>query len=149
PYAALQQTFDALLPDDRTVALFVFDERPGPGGRPRGLYTSAIVEKRGGHAVRLTSHRALDLRPTDFRNGRHKGLLAAIERRIARPHAALFCTPDAFRDIAGPDVGALARQVATRGAVIDPVPPWLLALTSIGAAASVAQGASRLFGRFV
>lgn len=145
-YAALQQTLDALLPDDRAAALFVFEDRRG---RPPGLYASVILEKRAGHVVRMTSHRALELTPREFQGGRHKPLLDAIERRVARPHVALFCTLSAFRDIAGPDVGALARQVALRGAVIDPVPPWLLALTGIGAAASVAQGASKLFGRFV
>jgi hypothetical protein len=145
-FAALQQTFDALLPDDRAAALFVFEE--GPAGHAH-LHASAVVEKRGGHVVRVTSHRALGAIAPGFLGGRHRRYLDAIERRIARPHVALFCTRDAWREIAGPASGALARQVALRGAVIDPVPPWLLAMTSIGVAASMAQGASRLFGRFV
>ena len=143
-YAALQQTFDLLLPDDRAAGLFVFDR-----GR---LHASVIVEKRHGDLSRITSHRALDLpaaQATDFRDGRHRLLLDAMARHGLRPHAALFCTVEAWRDIAGPQPGALAQKLALRQAVIDPAPPWLLAFTGAGAAAGVAQTANRLFGRFV
>ena len=72
-----------------------------------------------------------------------------MEGRLARPHVALFATLDAWREIVGPDPGSLARQVASRGAILDPAPPWALALAGVGAMAGVAQEASRLFGRFV
>ncbi|MSP63434.1 MAG: hypothetical protein EXR72_24440 [Myxococcales bacterium] len=138
-YAALQKTWNMLLPDDRSAGLFVFD---------RGeLWTSYLVEKRAGELSRITTHAALGVARPDMR--RHKELLEAMESRLARPHAAIFATLDAWREIIGPDAGALARQVALRGAIIDPAPPWVIALTGAGAMAGVAQGASRLFGRFV
>ena len=143
-YAALQQTFDMLLPDDRSAGLFVFDRS--------GIYTSIVIEKRRGDLARITSPRALGteaLRVTDFRDGRHRLLLEAMARHSLRPHAALFCTTSAWREIAGPQPGALAQKLALRQAVIDPAPPWLLAFTGAGAAAGVAQTASKLFGRFV
>lgn len=147
-YSALSQSLDALLPDDRCLALLVFDQAPG---RPRAIHASLIIEKQRGHISRLTSHRALGPlpEPADFDGGRHRLYLEALERAVARPHAALFCTKEAWREIVGPGSGALAAQVAQRAAVIDPIPPWLLAMTSIGAAAGVARGASRLLGLLV
>ena len=47
------------------------------------------------------------------------------------------------------DNHALAQQLALKGAIIDPAPPWLVALTGAAAMAGVAQEAGRLFGRFV
>ena len=140
-FAALQQTLDLLHPDDRSVGLFVFDR-----GR---LWTSVIAEKRRGDICRITSHRALGVEISDFAGGRHKGVLEAMGRRVAPPHAALFTTLDAWRDIAGPEPGMLAQKVALRQAVLDPAPPWLVALTGAAAMAGMAQTAGRLFGRFV
>lgn len=141
PFDVLQRTYDALVPDDTASALFVFE---------RGeLWTSLIAEKRAGDVVRVTTHAALGVSRPDFRGGRHRELLDATARRVARPFAALFATREAWRAIAGPDPGSLARQLASREAVLDPAPPWLLALTGAGAALGVAAGASRLLGRFV
>ncbi len=138
-YEALETTWNLLLPDDRAAGLFVFD---------RGqLWNSLILEKRGGQAVRVTSSHALGLvRPVMERRGE---ILAAMERRVARPHIALFATLGAWRAIVGPEVGALAREVALRQAILDPAPPWALALAGAGAVAGVAKEASRLLGRFV
>lgn len=143
-YAALQRTLDLLLPDDRTAGLFVFDQARGGA-----LWASLIVEKRRGEVVRLTTHAALGYPPRDWRGGRHRDVLRAMESRLARPHAAIFCTLDAWREVVGPDPGALAKQFALGQVVLDPAPPWLLAFASAGAVAGVAQEASRLFGRFV
>ncbi len=142
-YAALQKTFDTLVPDDRSIALFLFDSSRGDP------WCSLIIAKQGGDAVRVTTHAALGVRAPDFRGGRHKELLMALESKVARPHAALFATLDAWREIVGPEPGALATQVALGRAVIDPAPPWVVALTGAGAVAGVAQIASSLFGRFV
>ncbi len=140
-YAALQKTWDTLVPDERSVGLFLFD---------RGaVWCSLIVAKQGGDATRITTHAALGVARPDMRGGRHKELLAAMEARVARPHAALFASLEAWREIVGPEPGALAKQVAMQRAIIDPAPPWVVALTGAGAVAGVAQGASRLFGRFV
>jgi hypothetical protein len=140
-FDVLQRTYDALIPDDSSVGLFVFD---------RGeLWTSLIGEKRSGDVVRVTTHAALGVARPDFRGGRQRELLDAMARNVARPFAALFATREAWRAISGPEPGALARQLAAREAVLDPAPPWLLALTGAGAALGVAAGASRLLGRFV
>jgi len=143
PFAALQRTFDALLPDGRGAALFVFDRS--------ALWTSVIVEKQGGDVVRVTTHAALDPAAVahGFRQGAHRDIVAAVERRVCRLHLGAFVSLDAWREIVGPSPGALARQVAAREAVLDPAPPWLLALAGIGAVAGVAQEATRLLGRFV
>ena len=146
-YAALQQTFDLLLPDDRSAGLFLFD-RDRRTGREQ-LYTSLVIEKRGGDVVRLTSHRALEIDGLDFRAGRHRAILDGMSRRVAPPAVALFASLEAWRDVVGPDPGALARQLALREAVLDPAPAWLVALTGATAMAGVAQEASRLFGRFI
>ena len=140
-YAALQKTWDTLVPDERSIGLFVFDEG--------AVWCSAIVAKQGGEAVRVTTHAALGIARPEMRWGRHKEILQAMESRVARPHAALFASLDAWREIVGPEPGALARQVALQRAIIDPAPPWLLALIGAGAMAGVAQSASKLFGRFV
>ena len=148
PFAALQKTMDTLLPDGRSAALFVWDEARGRSATP-ALWTSIIVEKQGGDLVRVTTHAALGVARPELRGGAHKELLDALERRIARPHMAAFLTLDAWRDVVGPQPGALAQRVAARDAVLDPMPPWLLAFAGMGAVAGVAQEASRLFGRFV
>lgn len=141
-FAALQQTFDLLLPDDRAAGLFVYDR-----GR---LAASGIVEKQGGHVVRLTSARALGAGlPGDFQAGRHRAVLDAMARHGLRPHAAAFLSASALREVLGPQPGALAQAVALRQAVLDPAPPWLLAFAGAGAAVGVAQTAGKLFGRFV
>jgi aryl carrier-like protein len=138
-FAALQKTWDALVPDDRSIGVFVFD-------RDR-VWASVIVEKQEGDVVRVTSHAALGIERPEMT--RHREILGAMEARVARPYAALFATLDAWREIVGPDPGALARQVATRRAILEPAPPWMLALTGAGAMAGMAAEATRLFGRFV
>jgi hypothetical protein len=138
-FAAVQKTWEMLFPDDRAVALFIFDRED--------VWASYIVEKQGGDVVRVTTHAALGMQNPSL--ARHKEILAAIERNVARPYAGIFCSLDAWREIVGPDIGALARQAALRNAILDPAPPWLLALVGAGAMAGVAQEASRLFGRFV
>lgn len=140
-YAALQKTWDTLVPDERSVGLFLFDR-----GAP---WCSVIVAKKGGEAVRVTTHAALGIARPEMHGGRHKEILQAMESRVARPHAVLFASLDAWREIVGPEPGALAKELAMQRAIIDPAPPWLVALTGAGAVAGVAQGASRLFGRFV
>lgn len=140
-YAALQHTLDGLIPDDRSAALFVFEGD--------ALWASILAEKRHGDIVRVDTAAALELRRPAFRHGAHREILDALARRLARPHIAGFCSLEAWRDVLGPRPGALARQLTLGAAVIDPLPPWLMALGGMGAMAGVAQGASKLLGRFV
>ena len=126
PFMVLQALFDRLWPDGTCVALFVVDEAQDR------LHTSLLLEKQGGHVVRMTSHRALG-GVTLGRNWREQAgrVRVRVAEVIAPVHVAVFVDLVAARALARGDE-SLARVIANRQAVLDPGPPWMYAVAWAG-----------------
>jgi hypothetical protein len=138
-YEAVQRTFDLLYPDDRATVLYLFD---------RGaIHTAVITAKRRGDVVLLAGHRALGVEVRDFRRD-YPRLLEAVERRIARPTIGVFAELAAAHRLLGGQ-SRVARELATRDVILDPAPPWLMALIAADAGAQMAQAGAGLLKRFV
>jgi hypothetical protein len=140
-----QRAFDLLLPDERSLILYIVDR-----GR---VWTSLVVQKRRGAITHVTTHLGLMATsyygPTGDLRRDARLLQQAVAARLAPPHLGLFITLDAWRQVVGPQPGALARAVALGDAVVEPMPTWLLAAAGLGAATGLAEGAGRLLGRFL
>lgn len=145
---------DLLLPDDRSFVLYIVDSRgetgpPAERGRPR-VWTSLVLGKRRGAIHHVTTHLGLGLTaPSGDLRRDAKQLGQAAAARISPPHLGVYITLAAWRQVVGPQPGALARAVALGDAVLDPLPTWLLAVTGLGAATGLAEGAGKLLGRFL
>jgi hypothetical protein len=138
-YEVVQRTFDLLYPDDRAAAFYLFN-----GG---GVHTSVITAKRRGDLTLLTTHLALGFALGDWRR-EYPRVLEAVERRFAKPFAGIFAElAAAQRILAGQS--SVAREVAARAIILDPAPPWLMALVAADAGAQVAQVGAGLLKRFV
>jgi hypothetical protein len=139
-YEAVQRTFDLLYPDDRAAACYVFDRG--------GVHTSVISAKRRGDIALVTTHLALTFPLTGEWRREYPRVLEAVERRFARPFLGIFAELGAVqRILAG--TSSVAREVAARAIVLDPAPPWLMALVAADAGAQMAQAGAGLLKRFV
>jgi hypothetical protein len=144
--AALQRTFDLLVPDRSALVAYVIED-----DRSR-IHASIIAVKAGGDITRAATHRAIaDLVPEvafarDWDKG-HRRLLDAVEERFAKPSIALLVErATLMRIVTGPS-DQLARELNAKRVVIDPVPAWLLGLLGGAAVAAMAgRAASALAG---
>jgi hypothetical protein len=151
----LLRAADLLLPDDRSMVLYIVDmngttaQDPAARGRPR-VWTSLVIGKRRGQVTSVTTHLGLGFSaPSRDLRGDARLLGRAASTRVAPPHLGLYITLDAWRRVIGPQPGALARAAALGEAVIEPMPTWFLATAGLGAATGIAEGAGKLLGRFV
>ncbi|MBC7974673.1 MAG: hypothetical protein H7138_06770, partial [Myxococcales bacterium] len=125
--AAVQRTFDLLVPDRSSLVAYVIED-----DRSR-VHTSIIAVKAGGDITRAANHRAIaDLVPEvafarDWDKG-YRRVLSAVEERFAKPSIALFLErATMMRIVTGPS-DQLARELNAKRVVIDPAPAWLLGL---------------------
>lgn len=141
PYELVQRTFDQLVPDGHTIALYVLD-----GAR---LWTSLLARKRHGSVDLVTTHQALATgRPVrSVRDAR--AIVDLVRRRYGPPHLAAFVTLDTWRRFVDGDRAAIARAMAAKQAVIEPCPAWLLALIGGGAVSEAASRSFKLAGRLL
>ena len=138
-YEAVQRTFDLLYPDDRSVVVYVFERT--------GIHTSLIAAKRRGDITELTSHLASAGDVHDWHRD-YPRLLQAAERRCGKPHIGVFIDLGAWQRIAT-GASSVSRELATRGLILDPTPPWLMGLVAADAGAQVAKVGFGLLSRFV
>jgi hypothetical protein len=148
PFDALQRTFDLLVPDNTAMAAYVFSD-----DKTR-IEASIIAKKAGGDITRVAAHRAIDDIVDERRLARnwqtqYKRALAAIEERFAKPSVALFMERGAFyRVVTGP-TDQLAKELSSRGIIIDPTPAWLMGLLGGATAVALATRGARALSRFV
>jgi hypothetical protein len=138
----LQLTFDRLLPDDTSLVFYLADGRR--------LWTSLIAAKRGGDLHVVTTHAAIADR-VRFGSIRAdaKAVLSAVAERFEPPHIGMFLPLQTWHELVAGDRSAIARALAVRRAVIDPAPPWLLALVGAGAMAEGLTRGGRLAGQLL
>jgi len=138
----LQMTFDRMLPDGRSFVFYLLD-----GG---AIYTSLIVAKRAGDIELVTTHDAIADRVPHLSSVRDARLvLEAVKERIARPHIGIFLPLGVWHETVDGDRSAIARAMATRRAVLDPAPAWLLAIVGAGIVAEAATRTGRLAGQLL
>ncbi|MCC6751618.1 MAG: hypothetical protein IT371_28460 [Deltaproteobacteria bacterium] len=142
PYELLQATFDRLLPDDRSFVFYVVDR-----GR---IWTSLIVRKRQGDIDLVTTHLSI-AEQVPFSTIRQDApkIVAAVTKRFAPPHAAIFVPLGVWHQLLAGDRSIVARSMAARQTVIDPAPPWLLAIVGGGAVSEAATRSAQLVGKFL
>ncbi len=138
-YDAVQRTFDLLYPDDRAAAFYLFDGNE--------VHTALVTAKRGGDIVLVTTHQGVNVPVSDWRRD-HGRIVDAIERRYARPFLGFFAELSAWQRIIGGG-GSFSRELAQKNIILEPAPPWLLALVAAEAGAQVAQAGAGLLKRFV
>ncbi len=148
-----RRAIDLLLPDDRSLVLYIVDQtgetaRPGSPRRPR-VFASLVLCKRRGQITHVSTHAGLGLHEPSGDLRRDAKQLSQAAARVGKPHLGLYLTLPAWRRVVGPQPGALAKAVALGEAIIDPVPAWMLAMTGLGAATGLAEGAGRLLGRYL
>jgi hypothetical protein len=141
-YALLQTTFNTILPDERSLVFYLVE-----GGR---IWTSLIAAKRGGDLYLVTTHQAVADRAyfSDIRS-HAPGVLRAVADRFDPPHVGIFLPLRTWHELVAGDRSAIARALATRTALLDPAPPWLLAVVGAGAVAEAATRSARLAGRLL
>jgi hypothetical protein len=123
-FRALQLAFDRLWPDGTSLVLMVVDEDLDE------LWTSLIARKARGDVDLLTTDRRLGsdgLQPVGWRADAPR-LLELVARRVAPPHAGLFCTRAALEGwLASPDRLAALDRLRASGEVLLAPWPWRLA----------------------
>lgn len=141
-YPLLQATLNQILPDDRSVVFYLVDQ-----GR---VWTSLIVVKRAGDICLLTSHAAIADR-VQFSSIRSDAptVLRAVGERFAPAQVGIFLPLRVWHELIAGDRSAVARAIANRQALLDPAPPWLLALVGVGAMAEAATRSVRLAGKLL
>jgi len=139
----LQRTFDRMLPDGRSFVFYLTKDG--------ALYTSVIAAKRDGDIHLVTTHDAIAHRVPSFGAIRPdaKRVLAAVKDCIAPPHIGVFLPLSVWHQTVAGDRSAIARALAGRRALLDPAPPWVLALVGVGAVAEAATRGGRLAGQLL
>jgi hypothetical protein len=140
-FELLQSTFDRMLPHSHTLVFYLLHERQ--------IWTSLIVRQRGGDIDLITSHAALEphTRLESLRDA--PKLLDQVKRRFGPPHIGAFISLGSWRRFVEGDRAAIGRALAAGEALLDPCPPWLLAIVGAGALSEAANRSARLAGRLL
>lgn len=141
-YAMLQKAFDHMLPDGRSLVFYLVDQ-----GR---IWTSLIAVKEGGDIVRVTGHGAIarEVRFSSIRSDA-KAVNQAVAQRLAPPHIGIYLPLRIWHELVAGDRSAVARAIANRQALLDPAPPWLLAIVGAGAVAEAANRSLHLASKLL
>jgi hypothetical protein len=144
PFELLQKTFDRMLPDSRCAALYLIDGA--------AIHCSAIVRKRAGNIDLLTDHGALNELgpPIAVRSVKDAPVIRRLlTQRLAPPHVCAVMPLTTWARFVSGDRAAIARAMASRQAVLDPCPTWLLALVGAGAVTDAASRSAKLASKLL
>lgn len=152
-YDSVQRTFDLLVPDDTTMAVYVIDD-----DRQR-VHASVLVRKRGGSIDRVTTHRALRANQglnqalNEAQNEAqlarqwttaYPRVLSAVEAELGKPSLGIFLErATLLRIMTGPS-DQLSRELSAKRVILDPAPAWLLGLLGGATVAAVAGRGARV-----
>jgi hypothetical protein len=142
-YDSVQRTFDLLVPDDSALVAYVFED-----DRQR-IHSAGIARKRRGDIDQITSHRAVQAEISEAELARswqtsYPRVLAATERRIARPSIGIFLERATLMRIVTGASDQLSRELSAKRVIIDPAPTWLLGLLGGATVAAVASRGARM-----
>lgn len=141
-YALLRGTIDRLFPDGRTLLFYLYEGNQ--------LWTSLIVAKDKGAIQLITSHKSI-ASEVPFRSPRQDGakIVQEVGRRYGKPFVAAFIPLDVWSRFVHGERSAIARALATRSAVLDPAPAWIIALVGAGAVSEAANRSVKLAGKLL
>ncbi len=141
---ALQKTFNFLVPNDSSLAAYVFDEDA------RNVHCSVIAVKKKGKICSASMHPAIRDLVTERELGRswrdqYPRVNQALSSRFAKPSIAVYVERKAVGRILRGPADQLARELRSKNVIVDPAPLWLQSLLG-GAtvAAAATQGAKRM-----
>jgi hypothetical protein len=144
--AAIRATAQLLWPDATSMVFYVFEGD--------AVHASAVVTKKDGAIDSIVMHPAVaDAVPeltfaNDWRR-LYKRVLTAVSDRFATPTLGVFVERTALlRVITGPS-DQLAKEIAARTLVIDPMPAWLMGVLGGATALAVADKSARTLARFL
>lgn len=142
PESAVRAAVEVLFPEGSSVVLCVFDAA--------GLVFGGAALRRDREVVRVSGPADWGLEPP--RGGPWRAsvprILDAVRRAVGPPSLGVFVEATALRGIVfGAAGGGLARALATRTLVFDPLPSWLAVVIGADAAARAAGEAGRLLRR--
>ncbi len=147
-YAAVQRTFDLLAPDNTSAVFYVMEDSG------RDIHTSLIAVKRRGDICRVATHRGLqdqisaDTLARDWRR-EYRRVVEYTSQRYAPVSLAVFIQRSALERILTGPSEQMARELAARNLIIDPMPAWLLGLLGSATAAAVAGRGARMLSRML
>lgn len=134
----LDRAMELLLPDGRALVLALWNHRE--------VCTAMVLRRRGGELDLVAGPDLLRewVGPLggDFRRD-YRVLVDAVNREVAPVHLGLFAELETLRRLLRrPDPGSWATAIATREAVLSPMPPYV----AVALGADVANGAARGLG---
>lgn len=135
----LDRVFDTLFTPETTALLYIFDGSE--------LYTEGIVLRGKTDIEAIVGHEALAAGPPPKRwREDYKEILKQAEKKLGAPSLGVFVSLDAAQSIlAGKRPGELARAMARKDLIIDPLPFWLagpIGAVAVRDAVSVGRRAS-------
>ncbi|MFH1131528.1 MAG: hypothetical protein V1754_09340 [Pseudomonadota bacterium] len=141
-YELLQMTFNHVLPDGKTFVFYLVNDRR--------IWTSLIVGKRAGDIWLITTHKAISHR-IEFSSIREiaRQVLKSVSVRFGPPHVGVFLPLGCWAKFVAGDRSAIAIAMASRNAIVDPAPPWFLALIGAGVVTEAASRSVRLAGKLL
>ena len=142
PLPVVQATFDRVLPDRRSLVFYLVDRRR--------IWTSLIAVKRDGDIQLVTTHRAIadEVRFTSIHHDAPR-VIEAVTRRYEPVHIGAFLPLSSWHRLIRGDRSAVARAISGRRCVLEPCPPWLLALVGVGVMSEAASHSVRMAGRLL
>jgi hypothetical protein len=136
-YKMLQMTLDRMLPDRRSFVFYLAD-----GGQ---LWTSLIMAKRDGDVYLMATHAAIaDRVRFGSIHSDARAVIKAVGERFDPVHLGIFMPLRVWHELVAGDRSAFARALAARKGVLEPAPPWFMALVGVGAVAEAATRSGRL-----
>lgn len=145
---ALQKTFNLLVPNNTSLAVYVFDEDE------RNVHCSGIALKRDSEICLAAMHPAIGDLVTerelcrDWREN-YGRVNEALGERFAKPSISVFLERKAIDRILRGPADQLARELRGRHVIVDPAPAWLQGLLGGAAVAAVATQSAKRVARFL
>jgi hypothetical protein len=145
---ALQKTFNLLVPNNSSLAAYVFDEGA------RTVHCSVIAVKREGQIDLAAMHPAIRDLVTERELARswrdnYSRVNQALGSRFAKPSISVFVEREAVDRILRGPADQLARELRSRNVIVDPAPLWLQGLLGGATVAAAATQSAKRMARFL
>ena len=145
---ALQKTFNLLVPNNSSLAAYVFDEDA------RNVHCSVIAQKQEGQISLAAMHPAIRDLVSERELGRgwqdqYKRVNQALSSRFSKPSISVFVERGAVDRILRGPADQIARELRSKKLIVDPAPVWLQGLLGGAAVAAAASESAKKMARFL
>lgn len=145
---ALKKTFNFLVPNDSSLAAYVFDEDA------RNVHCSVIALKQKGQICAASMHPAIGDLVTERELSRswrdqYSRVNQALTSRFAKPSIAVFVERKAVQRILRGPADQLAQELRSKNVIVDPAPLWLQGLLGGATVAAAASQSAKRMARFL